>query len=595
MLMETPLYKFDFNIINSRANVWRKDYMAAPDLKNALNYAYCLYCLCLRRANDDDFGLHYEEVKANSRRLKSVYDSLGRLRYFSKTVRAASQAIAYYYCESLNIISKRQSLAELMETCAEIRRLYIRNGSETALSYASILEQIASAQMGAESDRAFDKLAGLYKKNKRQGIDFYYTSALMKRIDSGKPDKAMEYYLTVKKLYEENPDDLRLNYLYSVSNCAAAIGWEKAENELAALSPEDGAETSYVLAHTLRKLMFWENSENRMQILSKLERIYAVDKSLNVATEYAFALYTLSGSLSSGTAEYVDTLERLYLDTQNGEIAFLYAKGLLNMLYSGERPSAIDKIYSLYSETGDCRIAVEYAEGLITLAMTSDDINDYSDCAEKLKKLYDDTGNTDLARKYASSLLALLPKCAPADASAAIAELRRLKTLNTGLYFESAEIMASSMLLYKNMLTPPDLSSDNQTKLLASRSLGLLHGIEINIFPDGGAVCIDDIEQRLAAISQWVEENRRTLKKYSFISFYGRKILNKQWRYDGTDIIIGPLSLDKCIKLMNEKSIDVFCENGKIQFFRICYIKDAAAGTDRTAEECAFSENIYLS
>ena len=66
--MEIPLYKHDYGIIKCRAEGWKSDYTKSRSLQSTVNYAYCIYCMCVNLVSEgktDDkelFNKHNRDI-----------------------------------------------------------------------------------------------------------------------------------------------------------------------------------------------------------------------------------------------------------------------------------------------------------------------------------------------------------------------------------------------------------------------------------------------------------------------------------------------------------------------------------------------------
>ncbi len=589
--MEIPLYEYDYGIIKCRAEGWKSDYNNSRSLYSAVNYAYCIYCMCVNLSCDDIE--ENSEIKKNSEEIGRIYNNIsGFLRLISKKARLAYDTIACYYAESLMFYGENAKYNDKIKIYEKIENLYKKHGKNIATAYAGILESLISSSDENDAFYYMNILEKLYNKDKLNNVEFYYTSAIMKTINFYDMEKADEYIEILKNIKEKS-SNCKINYYFALSNLAYGKGFKECKKYLDVLLDEykinNDEDTLGIYAFTIRSIICKSDIEEAVSLTEILGDIYFQSENENIAEEYAISLFRLTEEVNKPYIDkYVNQLKEIYNKFPSNEIAFLYGRSLFNLFFeTGAKEGfyILDEIYDLYNKTKDKRIALEYAKGLFNTSANVKDMEFHKEAFLKLKEAFEELKYTDILREYSMGLL----NCVYRGEKKYINTIRELSYKNDLKFIDNILKGAEKYTELKGNLFEEVYCKnvDNIKYRVSLEESSILYSFEnymdihLMALDDSDLNSIKNIEKKLLYIVDTASENIELIKKLTFIDRYGYRFLDDDWNFYGDSICFKDVSFDEVTNWITPVSVHVYCKDNEVYSIEVDFKENEHANKDK--------------
>lgn len=589
--MEIPLYEYDYGIIKCRAEGWKSDYNNSRSLYSAVNYAYCIYCMCVNLSCDDTEK--NSEITKNSEEIGRIYNNIsGFLRLISKKARLAYDTIACYYGESLMFSAENAEYDYKIKMYEKIENLYKKHGKNLSTAYAGILENIISYSNKNTAFYYMNILEKLYNKEKSYNVEFYYTSAIMKTINYYDIEKVDEYIEILKNIKEKS-DNCKINYYFALSNLAYKKGFKEGKKYIDILIDEyktnDDIEPLEIYAFTMRNIICKSEIEEAVSLTEILGDIYFQTENENIANEYIFSLFRLTEEVKKPYIEKcVNQIKELYYKFPNDEHAFLYGRGLFNLFFeTGTKKGfyILDEIYDLYNKTKDKRIAIEYAKGLFNTSANVKDMDFHKEAFLKLKHIYEKSKYIEILKEYTMALL----NCVYRGEKQYINTIRDISYKNDLKFIDNILKCAEKYTELKGDLFEEihckDVDNIKYKVILEENSIVYsfenymdIHLIAID---DSYLTSIKNIDEKLLYIVNVVSENIELIKKLTFIDRYGYRFLDDDLNFYGDSICFKDISFDDVNNWITAVSVHVFCKYNEVYSIEVDFEENELANKDK--------------
>lgn len=593
--MEIPLYKHDYGIIKCRAEGWKSDYTKSRSLQSTVNYAYCIYCMCVNLVSEgktDD-----KELFNNSKELENIYYNAGGIiRFLSSRAKEVYNAVGCYYAESLNFSSEKADYSEKLVILKKIEKLYKRHGKSVASSYAGVLESVISSSDKEKSVFYMNVLNKLRKNEDNEGVDFYYSSAIMKTAGYYSDEEILKYIEELKNIYLKRGESCKINYYFILSNYSYEKGFKEGEKALESLLNEyrekQDKDALGIYAFTMKNLICRVDIEEAFSLTEILGQVYKDSKEKEVAFEYVQSLFRITEEVGK---PYIDDcinyIDEVYNEFKDDEIAYFYSRGLFNLFFetgSEKGIEILDKIYSLYCNTKDDRIAFEYAKGLFNTSAGVKDIELHRKALLKLENIFDETKNNDIMKEY---LMGLLNSVYRGEKSS-LDKLYNIKKICNEKFFENILKSAEKYNHIMENINKPSLCDINKTipnikYTVSLKDEGICYSFEnsMDIFVydmnDKDVNNIENIEGKAFYIEKWVSENIDTIKKLVFIDRYGYRFLDTDWSFENENISFGSISYNEASDWLTPVSVSVFCKEDEVYSFEVNFKENEKFDKDK--------------
>lgn len=235
-------------------------------------------------------------------------------------------------------------------------------------------------------------------------IGEYY---VLKTVENNK------YDLIFTENWEENNEILFFIYRIIKDYFEKISNKEEFWNRLFLFNCDDELE-KYDYCLILVNVIYHGDKKLSQDAVMQLDFQYRTDtNNEDIATVYAKGLVNFT--VKQEAEEFKDIIERLKelyeSHRHNEEIAREYAKGLVNLTVKQEAEECkdtIERLKKLYeSHKHSEEIAIEYAKGLVNLTVKQE-VKECKDTLERLKELYEShRNNEDIATRYAKGLVNL--------------------------------------------------------------------------------------------------------------------------------------------------------------------------------------------
>lgn len=590
--METPLYEYEYGIIKCRADGWRSDYTQNKSLYSAVNYGYCIYCMCIKLEAEGNGSK--EEFLAHSEELLKIYNrTRGVLRFFSKRAKIGYNSLGCYYAESLNMLSNYCDYTDKLEILRKLEVLYKRHKKDVVISYAGVLDSIIGMSNRKNALMYMDKLSKLYENEDSNGLDFYYSSALMKTINCYDGEVLSKHIEKLKELKDKNGDNCKINYYFALSNISYNKGFKEVKKYLDILLDEyrenkDGDAVG-IYSFTMRNIICKADIDEAVSLTSILGDVYRDCQLENVAEEYILSLFRLTEELKRPFIDdCINELDKVYSDFPSVENGYIYSRSLFNFLFevnSNERFPILRKMYDLYEKTKDSRVALEYSKSLFNTSANVKDMDIHKEALGYLKDIYEETKDKNVLREYSMGLLNGVNR----GREELLQDIRKLSYEYDFTFLRNLLKIGESYISTKKSLVNIDdvnticdvkYNEDIKENYIQYSFDGFIPVYVSSI--DGGTVNPKDtLTLKAYNISRFVDKNMGLIKKLVFLDRYGYRFLENENNTYENSLQFNEVSFDEAKNWLTPISVSIYLKDNECYSFEVDFEENEKADRDK--------------